>query len=67
MLFISEKLSIDLVALMIAASLVVTWVITPAEGVAGFRFTGWTLTVAFMFVLSAALMKTGRSPWWGRA
>ncbi len=57
-LFISEKLSIDLVALMIAASLVVTGVITPAEGVAGFSDPA-TLTVAFMFVLSAALMKTG--------
>ena len=57
-LFISEKLSIDLVALMIAATLVVTGVITPAEGVAGFSDAA-TLTVAFMFVISAALMKTG--------
>ncbi|HRH38705.1 MAG TPA: SLC13 family permease, partial [Flavobacteriales bacterium] len=57
-LFISEKLSIDLVALIIAAVLVVTGVISPAEGVAGFSDSA-TLTVAFMFVLSAALMKTG--------
>ncbi len=57
-LFISEKLSIDLVALMIAAVLVVTGVISPGEGVAGFSDPA-TLTVAFMFVLSAALMKTG--------
>ncbi|MBK8497703.1 MAG: anion permease [Flavobacteriales bacterium] len=57
-LFISEKLSIDLVALMIATALVLTGVITPAEGVAGFSDAA-TLTVAFMFVLSAALMKTG--------
>ncbi|MBK7382062.1 MAG: SLC13 family permease [Flavobacteriales bacterium] len=57
-LFVSEKLSIDLVALMIAAALVLSGVITPAEGVAGFSDAA-TLTVAFMFVLSAALMKTG--------
>lgn len=57
-LFISEKLSIDLVALLIAAVLVLSGVITPAEGVAGFSDPA-TLTVAFMFVLSAALMKTG--------
>lgn len=58
LLFISEKLSIDLVALMIAATLAVTGVITPSEAVAGFSDAA-TLTVAFMFVLSAALMKTG--------
>ncbi len=57
-LFISELLSIDLVALMIAAALVITGVVSPAEGVSGFSDPA-TLTVAFMFVLSAALMKTG--------
>ncbi|MCB9184534.1 MAG: SLC13 family permease [Flavobacteriales bacterium] len=57
-LFISEKLSIDIVALMIAATLVVTGVVSPSEGVAGFSDPA-TLTVAFMFVLSAALLKTG--------
>jgi len=57
-LFISEKLSIDLVALMIAAVLTLTGVISPAEAVAGFSDNA-TLTVAFMFALSAALMKTG--------
>lgn len=57
-LFISEKLSIDLVALMIAATLVATGVITPAEGLSGFSDAA-TITVAFMFVLSAAIMKSG--------
>lgn len=57
-LFISEKLSIDLVALMIAAALTLSGVISPTEAVAGFSDAA-TLTVAFMFVLSAALMKTG--------
>ncbi len=57
-LFATEALSIDLVALLILVSLVLTGVISPEEGVAGFSNPA-TLTVAFMFVLSAALLKTG--------
>ena len=57
-LFVTELLSVDLVALLIVLSLVLTGVISPAEGVAGFSNAA-TLTVAFMFVLSAALLKTG--------
>ncbi|AHM63301.1 trkA domain protein [Flammeovirgaceae bacterium 311] len=57
-LFATEKLSIDLVALLIIVALVFSGVISPEEGVAGFSNPA-TITVAFMFVLSAALMKTG--------
>jgi len=57
-LFISEKLSIDLIALMIIGALVLSGVITPEEGLAGFSNPA-TLTVAFMFVISAAILKTG--------
>ncbi|MBK9273805.1 MAG: SLC13 family permease [Flavobacteriales bacterium] len=57
-LFISEKLSIDLVALLVALVLTLTGIITPQEAVAGFSDAA-TLTVAFMFVLSAALLRTG--------
>lgn len=57
-LFATEWLSIDLVALIIMAALVLTGVITPEEGVAGFSNVA-TVTVTFMFVLSAALLKTG--------
>lgn len=57
-LFISEKLSVDLIAMLIIASLVLTGVISPEEGVAGFSNAA-TLTVAFMFVISAAILKTG--------
>lgn len=57
-LFISEKLSVDLVALLVVAALVLTGTISPADGVAGFSNPA-TLTVAFMFVLSAALLRTG--------
>jgi len=44
--------------MLLIVGLVTTGVISPAEGLAGFS-NGATLTVAFMFVLSAALLKTG--------
>ncbi|MEL7148122.1 MAG: SLC13 family permease, partial [Bacteroidota bacterium] len=57
-LFATEALSIDLVALLIIIALVLTGVISPTEGVSGFSNPA-TITVAFMFVISAALLKTG--------
>ena len=57
-LFVTEWLTVDLIAMLIIVSLVVTGVISPTEGLDGFS-NGATLTVAFMFVLSAALLKTG--------
>ena len=57
-LFATEALPIDLVAISIMIILVLTGVITPQEGVEGFSNKA-TITVAFMFVLSAALLKTG--------
>jgi di/tricarboxylate transporter len=57
-LFITEKLSIDLIALLIIGVLVSTGVISAEEGISGFSNPA-TLTVAFMFVISAAILKTG--------
>lgn len=57
-LFVTEKIPIDLIALLIIVVLVVFNVITPEQGVEGFSNKA-TITVAFMFVLSAALLKTG--------
>ncbi|SEA20878.1 SLC13 family permease [Psychroflexus halocasei] len=57
-LFITEIISVDLIALLIVVSLVITGVLTPEEGVLGFSNKA-TITVAFMFILSAALLKTG--------
>lgn len=57
-LFVTEWLTVDLIAIIMVSLLVVTGVISPAEGLAGFSNPAvWT--VAFMFVLSAALIKTG--------
>lgn len=57
-LFITEVISIDLVALLIIVTLSILGIITIEEGVEGFSNSA-TITVAFMFVLSAALLKTG--------
>ncbi len=58
LLFIAEKFPVDLVALMVMASLLVSQIITPEEGISGFSNTA-TVTVAAMFVISAGLFKTG--------
>lgn len=57
-LFATEWISIDLVAILIMVALVLTGVITPQEGLMGFSNPA-TITVAFMFVLSYALLRTG--------
>ncbi|MEM8584004.1 MAG: SLC13 family permease [Bacteroidota bacterium] len=57
-LFVTEWLSVDVVAMLLIIALVLTGVISVEEGLAGFSNEA-TLTVAFMFVLSAALLKTG--------
>ncbi len=57
-LFITEWLTVDLIAMLIVVSLVMTGVISPTEGLAGFSNDA-TLTVAFLFVISAAILKTG--------
>ncbi len=57
-LFVTEWLTVDLIAMLLVVALIVAGVISPSEGLAGFSNDA-TLTVAFMFVLSAALLKTG--------
>jgi di/tricarboxylate transporter len=57
-LFATEALPIDLVALIVMAVLVLTGIISPQEGFSGFSNAA-TVTVAAMFVLSTALFNTG--------
>lgn len=57
-LFVSERIRVDIVALMIMCALVLTGILSPGEAVAGFSNAA-TITVLFMFILSAALLKTG--------
>ncbi len=57
-LFATEKLPVDVVAMLILATLLVLGLVTPAEALTGFSSQA-TITVAAMFVLSAGLMRTG--------
>ncbi len=57
-LFVTEKLPIDLVAIIIMATLILGGIITPEEGIAGFSNIA-TVTIGALFVLSAGLFKTG--------
>ena len=57
-LFATERLPVDLVALVVMSALLVSGIVTPAEGVAGFGNPA-TVTVGAMFIISAGLFKTG--------
>ncbi len=57
-LFISEWIRVDVVALLIMCALIILGILSPGEAVAGFSNTA-TVTVLFMFILSAALLRTG--------
>lgn len=64
-LFVSEKLPVDLVALLVLATLLLTGLVSPEEGISGFANPA-TVTVAAMFVLTAGLQKTGATAAVGR-
>ncbi|WEN15470.1 SLC13 family permease [Rhodanobacter sp. AS-Z3] len=57
-LFASEKLRIDLVALLVLAALVILGIISPTEALSGFSNEA-TVTVAAMFALSLGIERSG--------
>ncbi|MGH7549863.1 MAG: SLC13 family permease, partial [Gemmatimonadota bacterium] len=57
-LFITERYSVDQVALTIPVVLLLAGILTPGEAIAGLSHEA-TVTVAAMLVLSLGLMKTG--------
>ncbi len=57
-LFVTEKLRVDVVALLVAASLLVLGVVSLPEALSGFSNQA-TVMVAAMFVLSGALQRNG--------
>ena len=57
-LFISDKLSADLVAMFMLAVLLLFDLVTPSEAVSGFSNSA-TITIGAMFILSAGLIHTG--------
>lgn len=57
-LFATERLPVDLVALILMAALLLSGIITPEEAIGGFSNPA-TVTVGAMFILSAGLFRTG--------
>lgn len=57
-LFLSDRLRLDLVALLALLTLTLTGVLTPAEARAGFG-DPLVLTIAGLFVVGAAIFQTG--------
>lgn len=57
-LFASEKIRVDLVALLVMAVLLGLGIVSPSEGISGFSNEA-TITVGAMFILSAGLQRTG--------
>ncbi|MGH8204443.1 MAG: SLC13 family permease, partial [Steroidobacteraceae bacterium] len=57
-LFISEKLRIDIAAMLTLLALAATGILTPAEALSGFSSEP-AIIVASVFVISAALTETG--------
>lgn len=57
-LFVTEILRVDLIALLVMASLALTGVLTPSEALSGFSNPA-VITVWAMFIISGALSRTG--------
>jgi di/tricarboxylate transporter len=64
-LFLSERFSVDLVALMVVISLGMTHVLTPAEAFDGFSNPA-VITIIAVFVMAGALEQTGVTETMGR-
>ena len=65
-LFVTEKFSTDIVAILVMIVLLASRVLTPAEGLAGFANTA-TVTVGAMCVLSAGMFRSGAVNFVGKA
>lgn len=57
-LFVTDYVTFDVTAIIIMASLLVSGILTPSEGLSGFSNPA-TVTVAAMFVLSEGMRRTG--------
>lgn len=57
-LFINERISFDVTALIILSTLLLTGILSPEEGFSGFSNVA-TITIANMFILSEGLRRTG--------
>ena len=65
LLFLTERLRVDLVALLVLLTLALCGLVTPDQAVAGFS-SPVVITVCSIFVLSAGLYQAGVAGWLGR-
>ena len=59
-LFVTEKLPVDVVAMLVLVSVLTLGLVTPAQALSGFSSEA-TLTVAAMFVLSTGIQSVASS------
>src|SRR5690625_728970 len=64
-LFVDGRMRLDLVALMALLVLLISGVLTPAEGLAGFSDSA-VIMIAALFVVGAAMLHTGLARRFGR-
>ncbi|HZW39522.1 MAG TPA: SLC13 family permease [Ignavibacteriaceae bacterium] len=64
-LFITEKIRVDIISMMIVVILIISGILSADEGLSGFGNEG-TITIAAMFILSEGLFRTGVVVYLGR-
>ncbi len=64
-LFVTERLRVDLVAVLVLLALALTGLVTPAQAVSGFSSPA-VVTICGIFILSAGLQRTGVASYLGR-
>ncbi|MBN1317805.1 MAG: anion permease, partial [Anaerolineales bacterium] len=64
-LFVTERLRVDVTALLILGGLALMGLITPAEALSGFSNPA-VVTVWAVFILSGGLSRTGVASWVGK-
>ena len=57
-LFVTEKIRVDIVAIGVVVALILTGVLTPSEALSGFSSTA-VITIGALFVVGGAVMNTG--------
>lgn len=64
-MFVSERLPVDLVAVLVLLALALTGLVTPTQAVSGFSSPA-VVTICGIFILSAGLQRTGVANYLGR-
>ncbi len=65
LLFVTEWLRVDVVALGVVVALMITELLTPAEAISGFSNSA-VITIAALFIVGGAVLHTGLAAWIGQ-